>query len=123
LRDRLRAVTSLAVEDRRRQARERLSRGTERAGNDRREGRLRLRGDGLHWRDIEGEVVALEERASLYFAANPSGALLWNALAEGATHEALVSALVERYQLDPDAAREDVDRFLHELAAHGLLEA
>ena len=46
---------------------------------------LRVRADALEWREVDGEIVALDLRRSVYLAINPSGALLWPALVEGAS--------------------------------------
>ena len=82
---------------------------------------LRLRDGDLHWREIDGEVIALEARGSTYVAANGAGTLLWRALAAGTTHEALVDELVRAYGIDRARAAADTDRFLAELGAQGLL--
>ncbi len=83
---------------------------------------LRLREEGLAWRAVEGELVALDANASVYLAANGSGALLWKALAEGTTRDALVRTVVETFDVPVDTAQRDVDRFLQELDQRGLLE-
>ena len=83
---------------------------------------LRLRPTELEWRDIEGEVVALDVRKSVYIAVNRTGALLWPALAEGTTKDALISLLSERFDLDRAAATSDVDAFLANLREQDLLE-
>lgn len=83
---------------------------------------LRLRADGLHWREVDGEVIALESRESLYLSTNASGLFLWRALAQGTTRDALVAELASRYDVALERARADVDSFLAELAGHGLLE-
>jgi hypothetical protein len=83
---------------------------------------LRLRTDRLHWLESDNEVVALDEVALVYLNANPSGALLWQTLAAGTTHEALVERLVAEFEVDEATARGDVDRFLTELDVRGLLE-
>jgi hypothetical protein len=83
---------------------------------------LRLRMDALEWREIEGEVVALDLRTSVYLAVNRSGAVLWPALVEGATRRALAEELIEAYQLEPKVAEADVDAFLASLTKCGLLE-
>jgi hypothetical protein len=81
----------------------------------------RLRRDGLEWRDVEGEVVAADLRSSLYLSVNRTGAVLWPALAEGATEEALIGRLVEAYGIDRTDAARDVSAFLQALCTHGLL--
>jgi hypothetical protein len=83
---------------------------------------LRLRSEALQWREVEGEVIALEGRTATYLAANPSGAFLWRALAKGATREQLVAGLADRFAIDRIRAAEDVDSFLQELVDQNLLE-
>ena len=62
---------------------------------------LRLRDTDLHWREIDGEIIALEARGSTYLAANGAGTLLWRALADGATTAALADELVRAYGIEP----------------------
>jgi hypothetical protein len=82
---------------------------------------LRLRAADLHWREIDGEIVALEARSSRYVAANGAGAVLWHALVAGSTRERLADELVTRFGIDRERAAADVDRFVAELAEQGLL--
>lgn len=83
---------------------------------------LRLRSADLSWREIEDEVVAVDLQASTYVSANASGLVLWRALAEGATREELVDHLVAEFGVERERAAADVDRFVAELSAQGLLE-
>jgi hypothetical protein len=83
---------------------------------------LRLRPGAVEWREIEGEVVALDLRRSTYVAVNRSGAALWPALVEGASRPQLVETLINAYGLEPDAAGADVEAFLASLAECDLLE-
>ena len=82
---------------------------------------LRLKETDLHWREIDGEIIALEGRGSQYVAANPAGAVLWRALSDGATRDGLVDELVRVYGIERSRARADVGRFIDALAEHGLL--
>lgn len=82
---------------------------------------LRLRSTDLYWHAFEREVVALDAAGDVYLSANAAGALLWERLREGTTRGELVELLRSRYGLSPDAAERDVDRFLAQLEAHGLL--
>lgn len=84
---------------------------------------LRLPHERLDWLEVDGEVIALDGRRSEYLATNPAGALLWRALAEGASEHRLAELLVERYGLDGDAARADAARFVAQLRRQGLLDA
>lgn len=82
---------------------------------------LRLRDSNLHWREMDGEVVALEARSSTYVAANSSGTVLWRALAAGATREGLADELVRVYGIGPEQALADTDSFVEALDRQGLL--
>ena len=84
--------------------------------------RYRLRQEGLSWRQIEDEVVAVDVPTSTYVSANDSGTVLWQALTEGATRDELVTLLAGRFDLEADQAGEDVDAFLAQLQAQGLLD-
>jgi hypothetical protein len=84
---------------------------------------LRLRLTDVHWREIDGEVIALEARGSTYVAANGAGTLLWRALAEGTTADALADELVRVYGIDRARAADDIRHFLAQLTDQGLLAA
>jgi hypothetical protein len=90
--------------------------------DDDRSAPLRLRADRVTWRQVEDEVVVLDVDTSSYVGLNPSGALLWERLEEGATTEELSSVLSERFGLALDVARADVEAFVGGLRARGLLE-
>ena len=83
--------------------------------------RLRLRTDDLDWRELEGEIVALDLRESEYFAVNRTGTLLWRAVADGASRAELVALLVEEFGLTETAAAADVDRFVTDLERRRLV--
>ena len=53
---------------------------------------------------------------------NESGALLWNALKNGADLDGLVNALTAEYEVSEAQARTDVQEFLDKLARVGCLE-
>lgn len=82
---------------------------------------LKLRETDLHWREVDGEIIALESRGSSYIAANGSGTLLWHALVAGTTHDALVDTLVTAYGIDRGRAAADAEQFIHQLDDQGLL--
>ncbi len=86
------------------------------------EERVRLRADRLEWRAVGEEIVALDVTESTYLAVGPVGAAMWPRLAEGAQVDELVGVVVERFEVDGDTARRDIDAFLDELAARDLLE-
>ena len=83
---------------------------------------LRLRLDQLEWRQVEGEVIALDLRTSRYLAVNRSGARMWSTLADGATREQLAEILVRTYGVAEDQAEAETGAFLDMLDSEGLLE-
>jgi hypothetical protein len=82
---------------------------------------LRLVDDGLDWRAVEGEVLALDLGSAEYLSVNRSGAVLWSALASGISRDELVARLMERFGIDAARAQADVGQFLDQLQARGLL--
>ena len=52
---------------------------------------------------------------------NSTGRFLWEQLAQGAETEDLVSAMLERYEIEEDTARTCVDNFVKNLEQHGFL--
>lgn len=83
---------------------------------------LRLRSHDLEFREIEGEVVALDLRTSSYIGINETGGALWPLLQEGTDESTLVRALMEKFGVGEDLARRDVREFVEELRKRGLLD-
>jgi hypothetical protein len=81
---------------------------------------VRLR-EGVEWRHVEQEILALDTASSTFFNANKAGAMLWAALAAGSTRAELANVLVSAYQIEPGVARRDADAFVDSLARQGLL--
>lgn len=76
----------------------------------------------LEWREVDGEVVALDLRSRTYLAVNRTGAALWSALVAGADREELAGRLVEAFDVSGEQAAADVEAFLDELSGQDLLE-
>jgi hypothetical protein len=83
---------------------------------------LKLRDRAVAWTDVDGEIVALDEEAAVYLGANPAGALLWRALARGATRESLAATLSSEYGISLERAQADTDAFLGALRDRALLD-
>jgi Coenzyme PQQ synthesis protein D (PqqD) len=77
--------------------------------------------DNVVWCEVGDEVVALDDLAVNYVSTNGTGGRLWKALADGATRDELIQDLVDAYGIDAQQAGDDVDRFLADLTAAGLL--
>lgn len=84
--------------------------------------RLRIRRDAVEWRQVEGEIVALDLRDSMYLAVNQSGAVLWPLLVDGVSRDEMVERLVDEYSIEEERAATDVDAFVAALEARELLD-
>lgn len=84
--------------------------------------KYRLRETALPWREIDGEVIALDLGSGTYLKGNSAGGLLWRMLAMGATQKELAARLVSDFEIQPQHALADVKTFIGELQAAGLLE-
>jgi hypothetical protein len=82
---------------------------------------LRLREGAIEWREVEGEIVALDLDRSEYIAVNRTGAAIWPLLAEGASRDQLSARLVTEYGIDQESAARDVDAFVESLSERDLL--
>ena len=83
------------------------------------------RRDNYVYRLTVGEhlLVALHARRDEpLYALTPTGALLWERLAEWATVDQLSETLVSDYEVTDEAARADVREFLEQLASLNALE-
>ncbi|MFO0606547.1 MAG: PqqD family protein [Polyangiales bacterium] len=72
------------------------------------------------WRRVEDEVAIISMDANRIRLLNRVGSFLWERC-DNATVGELVDALCERYDVDAEAARRDVDAFLDDLRARGLV--
>lgn len=82
----------------------------------------KLRSDAIEWREVEGEIVALDLRDQMYLGINGSGAVLWPLLVTGSGEDDLVAALVGHYEIDAATATPDVRAFIEMLDARDLLD-
>ena len=77
-----------------------------------------LRRDDFVYRHVADEhlLVALRrDRVAPLFMLSVTGAHLWERLAQWSSREALVQALVERFDVDGDTAAADVAAFVSQL--------
>lgn len=82
---------------------------------------LRLNEATVSWREVDGEIIALQLDSSEYLSTNGTGAILWKSLARGTSRDELISIIVGEFGIDPEKAAADTDAFLAALAAQGLL--
>ena len=83
--------------------------------------------NGFISRKVAGNnvVVATGEQSKHFngiIKLNESGLILWNKLLAGADKEALVTALLDEYDISQDLAEADVDKFVEDLRDAGAIE-
>lgn len=83
--------------------------------------------DGFVLRNMGGQSVVVSiGAASKVFNGmvklNETGAFLWSRLVEGADKEDLVQALLEKYDVDIELAKKDVEKFIEILQSPGIIE-
>lgn len=83
--------------------------------------------DGFVKRNIAGSdiVVPVGKNASEFngmITLNESGAFFWDCLIEETTSEAVVAKVLEVYEVTPEKAAEDVNKFISMLRENGLLD-
>jgi hypothetical protein len=72
------------------------------------------------WQTIGDEAVVMSLAEGRVLGLNPAGALVWS-LVEERDEDGLVAAVVERFDTEAAAAREDVRGFVALLRERGLL--
>jgi hypothetical protein len=83
---------------------------------------VRLKPGALHWREVDGQIVAIDVASRTYLSVNQTGTALWPLLRDGATPDDLTTALVARFEVDADTASRDVDALLGDLRTRSLLD-
>jgi hypothetical protein len=70
---------------------------------------------------VDGEGIVIDLARTRVLGFNPTGSLVWSLLADQ-DEDAIVDAVSQRFEIAPDAAREDVREFLATLLERGLIE-
>lgn len=81
--------------------------------------------EGFILREIGGEIMVIpsgeELDLNMMITLNETGRFLWERLEEGTTVDALVSALLEEYEVEEAVARKNVEAFVEKLNVHNFL--
>jgi hypothetical protein len=73
------------------------------------------------WYDLEGELVLLNVATGRYHGLDAIGGAIFRALAGNQDVPQVVESLTQRYQVEADVARAEVERLIAELRAAKLL--
>lgn len=82
---------------------------------------IRLRAEGITWREIDGELVILDLATSTYLTTNHSASVLLHLLVDGASTEQLTTALVDAFGIDEATAATDASTFVATLHERSLV--
>lgn len=79
-------------------------------------------------RRIADEIILVPVTSSAsqlghVFRANPVGAFIWNAIEHNRTLGQIRADLVERFEVDPEQARRDLEEFVQDLIDAGAVQA
>jgi hypothetical protein len=73
------------------------------------------------FRELGDEAVLVHLGDNRIFELNASGAHIWLRLSRGDSPDTIVTALVDRFEVQPDVARRDLHELLDRLTREGLV--
>lgn len=87
---------------------------------------MRIKGEFI-LREVMGEMLAIPVGGSVLdfngmICINPVGEVIWRGLQEGQTKEAILDAILDKFDVSREEATSDLDDFLIRLKQSGLLE-
>jgi hypothetical protein len=74
-------------------------------------------------REIDGEAVILVMKTERYLGLDPVGSNMMNVLTGSASVEAAYEALLEKFDVEPDVLRRDLEELIGKLVEAGVFEA
>lgn len=78
--------------------------------------------DDIIWRVVDDEALILNTSNGYYFSMNGTATEIWCLLNEGKSIADAAQTIAERYEIDIDSAREDVEALLQELKNEHIVE-
>ena len=74
------------------------------------------------FRDLGGEAIVLSLETGKYYGLDEVGTRMWTLLSQHGQVEPAYRALLDEYDVTEEQLREDMLRFIEELASHQLLQ-
>lgn len=71
--------------------------------------------------DLHGEVAILNLKSGIYYGLDRVGLFIWDRLKKSRSFNELLAAVLEQYQVDPDACRKDLTMLIEDLNKAGLI--
>ncbi len=72
--------------------------------------------------ELAGEAAILNLKNGSYYGLNPVGATVWDLMKEPVSVNELHSAVLERYEVEPERCAGDLLNLLGEMVEQGLIE-
>ena len=72
--------------------------------------------------DLADESVLLDMRSKRYFRLNKTASMIWRAIGDGATSAELLDSICERFEIDRDSARSELQTVCDDLLERGLIQ-
>jgi hypothetical protein len=72
--------------------------------------------------EMDNEWVILDGNKYMITKLNEVGGLIWNELQNGTTTDVLIPMMLEKYEITAAQAEMDIEAFLEQLKACGLIE-
>jgi hypothetical protein len=77
--------------------------------------------DTIPWQMVDGRVVMLDLDSEHYYRLDEVGSRMWELLSTGGDVDAAYAHLLEEYEVDGEVLRADLEDFIEQLTAKGLL--
>lgn len=84
---------------------------------------FRINESGVVHETIDGEVVVINLETGAYYSLEGPAADVWDAMTSAGNLDDIVRVVCERYDVPPEKATSDVQRFLEELCGEDLVVA
>ncbi len=75
----------------------------------------------LSWRDVHGELVAIDKNTGEYHIFNAVGKLLWEHIVENYSVAEILQKIIRRYDVGSDRAESDFKKFVEDLKSRKLI--
>lgn len=77
--------------------------------------------DNVLFQELDGEAVLLSLDEGCYFGLDELGTRIWQLIEEDLDTQQVVEKIVEEYDVEPEQAQQDLDKFLDDLEESGLI--
>lgn len=78
--------------------------------------------DHVSFNRVEGDIILMDTRHGKYFSLDEVASLIWEVVADTGSQDHAVKAILERYDIDEETVRQDVDEALSLWHEKGFLQ-